>query len=143
MSHRAAEQSKRQSAHDRLPDEVELPVRGWMRRETYDAIVDLVPAVYVLANLRARFGAEIDTPSHSPDDRWTRPRKLAHDFADIHAHVAGSVVDPSSLRPPTWSSDAPSATDRPLCAAYLPVDGGDRAAGVPHIRHRLRWTGSP
>jgi KAP family P-loop domain len=81
------------------------PVRGWMRRETYDAIVDLVPAGYVLDNLRARFGAEIDTPSHSPDDGWTRPRKLAHNFADVHAHVAGSVVDPPSPTQPDSPSD--------------------------------------
>jgi len=34
----------------------------------------------------------------------------------------------ASLRLPTWPSDTPSAPGTRLCAAYLPVDAGGRAA---------------
>ena len=44
----------------------------------------------------------------------------------------------ASLRLAAWSGDAPAAVGRPLCAAYLPVDPGGRAAGLDPKRNQAK-----
>lgn len=62
-----------------------LPVRSGFRRETYDAISLLISPTYVAANLRSRYGAELDDPQYYQDG--ASARVTAHQFLFIHQSV--------------------------------------------------------
>lgn len=64
-----------------------LPSRDRLRRDGYNHIVSLVPGDVVVANLRARYGEEIDSPNENGGSGWTSARRLAHQFAQIHRAV--------------------------------------------------------
>ncbi|MBI2768962.1 MAG: AAA family ATPase [Burkholderiales bacterium] len=70
-----------------------LPVRSDLRRESYDQIASLITPEYLIANLRARYGAEMDNPQYRADGPMAR--KIAHQFAYIHkaANQAGEPED--------------------------------------------------
>ncbi|MFI8730411.1 P-loop NTPase fold protein [Stutzerimonas kunmingensis] len=59
-----------------------LPVRSDLRRETYDALALLISPTYIAANLRSRYGVELDDPQYYQDG--TPARITAHQFVFIH-----------------------------------------------------------
>ena len=59
-----------------------LPVRLDLRRETYDDIASLISPNYIVTNLRARYGVELDDPQYHQEG--TPARITAHQFAFIH-----------------------------------------------------------
>lgn len=59
-----------------------LPVRSDLRRNTYDDISLLISPDYIAANLRSRYGAELDDPQYHQEG--TSARMTAHQFVFLH-----------------------------------------------------------
>lgn len=78
-----------------------LPVRSDLRRESYNAIVKLIDENDIMANLRARYGEELNAPQNYPPREWPHARKFAHQFAAIHAFVAQEASAPHDTTPAT------------------------------------------
>jgi hypothetical protein len=55
-----------------------------------------------LKKLKAQYGAELDTPEYHLGDEMPYERRLAHQFAYIHAHVRQAA----DTRPPAGNEDA-------------------------------------
>lgn len=64
-----------------------LPRPADFAREQYNSVSHLIPAEYVAANLRLRYGAELDTPQNYPPDIMAQPRRVAHQFMTVHQAV--------------------------------------------------------
>jgi hypothetical protein len=64
-----------------------LPRPSDFQRREYDNVSHVIPAEYIAANLRQRYGAELDNPQNYPDDRMPQPRRVAHQFMNVHQHV--------------------------------------------------------
>jgi hypothetical protein len=64
-----------------------LPRPADFSREQYNSVSNLISAEYVATNLRLRYGAELDTPQYHAPDTMAQPRRLAHQFINIHQHV--------------------------------------------------------
>jgi hypothetical protein len=64
-----------------------LPKPADFGREQYDSVSRLVAAEYVAANLRMRYGAELDTPQSYPPDTMPQPRRVAHQYMTVHNYV--------------------------------------------------------
>lgn len=65
-----------------------LPVRSSLNRRNYDSISELVSSDFIVANLRARYGVELDEPQYHPAGEFSIARKIAHQFMAIHNQVA-------------------------------------------------------
>ncbi|MNV03569.1 KAP family P-loop domain protein [compost metagenome] len=59
-----------------------LPIRSDLRRNTYDDIASLISPDYIAANLRSRYGVELDDPQYHQEG--TPARMTAHQFVFIH-----------------------------------------------------------
>ncbi|MES2385619.1 MAG: P-loop NTPase fold protein [Pseudomonadota bacterium] len=68
-----------------------LPVRSSLDRENYDSITGLIPAEFIVENLKRRFGTELDEPQYHPDRSFSSSRKFAHQFVYIHNGLAGDL----------------------------------------------------
>jgi hypothetical protein len=77
-----------------------LPVRGDLRRDSYNAIVQLIDENDIMANLRARYGEELNAPQNYPPREWPHARKFAHQFAAVHALVAQEAAAVHEATPP-------------------------------------------
>jgi hypothetical protein len=64
-----------------------LPRRSDFMRDSYDAIVQLLDPEVIVANLRDRYGADIDTAQFHHDDDVQLARRIALQFAFIHRNV--------------------------------------------------------
>ena len=64
-----------------------LPRPADFDRGQYDSVSHLIPAEYVAANLRLRYGEELDTPQNYPPDTMAQPRRVAHQFMNVHRDV--------------------------------------------------------
>jgi predicted KAP-like P-loop ATPase len=62
-----------------------LPVRSDLRRNSYDDIVSLISPDYIVANLRSRYGVELDDPQYHQEG--STARMTAHQFVFIHQSV--------------------------------------------------------
>lgn len=81
-----------------------LPVRSDLRRETYDAIALLISPAYITANLRSRYGAELDDPQYYQDG--SPARITAHQFVFIHqSALAEQQPQPVTKSGPENSSE--------------------------------------
>lgn len=61
-----------------------LPSPADFRREQYTSVTYILPGEYVAANLRQRYGLELDTPQEYPPETMTQSRRVAHQFMEIH-----------------------------------------------------------
>jgi hypothetical protein len=68
-----------------------LPRPGDLRREQYNSLSELVPAQYIAANLMRRLGGELENPQQYPDENWSAPRRLAHQFMYLHQYVLQEI----------------------------------------------------
>ncbi|MEL5350487.1 P-loop NTPase fold protein [Serratia nevei] len=64
-----------------------LPRPADFRREQYNAVTRLLPGDYVSANLRQRYGPELDTPQEYPPETMMQARRVAHQFMGVHLYV--------------------------------------------------------
>jgi KAP-like P-loop domain-containing protein len=64
-----------------------LPRRSELRRESYDAIGKLLDVDVIVANLKQRYGAELNAPEYYHGDDVPLPRRIAHQFVFIHMKV--------------------------------------------------------
>lgn len=64
-----------------------LPSPEDFQRRHYDSVTQLLPAEYVAANLRRRYGHELDTPQEYPPESMAQPRRVAHQFMGVHLYV--------------------------------------------------------
>jgi len=64
-----------------------LPSPGDFGRDEYDSVTHLIPGAYVAANLRLRYGEELDSPQHYPRDTLMQSRRIAHQFMTVHHDV--------------------------------------------------------
>ncbi|MGB5853407.1 MAG: P-loop NTPase fold protein [Rhodanobacter sp.] len=64
-----------------------LPRPADFRREQYNSVTSILPGEYVAANLRQRYGPELDTPQEYPPETMTQSRRVAHQFMGIHLYV--------------------------------------------------------
>lgn len=85
-----------------------LPVRSDLLRDSYNAIVQLIDANDIMANLRARYGEELNAPHNYPPSEWPHARKFAHQFAAIHAFVAQEAAAAPETTPPTEDDPRPA-----------------------------------
>lgn len=85
-----------------------LPVRSDLRRDSYNAIVQLIDENDIMANLRARYGEELNAPLIYPPREWPNARKFAHQFAAIHAIVAQEAVAAAETTPPIDDDPQPA-----------------------------------
>ncbi|WP_085585642.1 MULTISPECIES: P-loop NTPase fold protein [unclassified Pseudomonas] len=80
-----------------------LPVRSDLRRETYDSIASLISPDYIAANLRSRYGVDLDDPDYYQEG--TPAQIIAHQFVYIHKHaLAEQQMQPeggAELGPPS------------------------------------------
>lgn len=66
-----------------------LPHRSDFDRENYDAVVGLIDPDWIVANLKQRYGIELDAPEYYHGSETPRARCVAHQFAFIHLKVRG------------------------------------------------------
>ena len=64
-----------------------LPSPADFEREQYNAVTHILPGEYIAANLRQRYGHELDTPQEYPPEAMTQSRRVAHQFIGVHLHV--------------------------------------------------------
>jgi predicted KAP-like P-loop ATPase len=64
-----------------------LPTRSDLRRNVYDEVVSIISPEYVVSNLRARYGPEIEQPQYRIEGSAVA-RRIAHQFAYIHQAVS-------------------------------------------------------
>lgn len=65
-----------------------LPRPADFRREQYNSVTNILPGEYVAANLRQRYGPELDTPQEYPPETMTQSRRVAHQFMGVHLYVS-------------------------------------------------------
>jgi len=80
-------------------------------RDRYNAVARVLSADYVAANLRQRYGPELDAPQEYPPETMTQARRVAHQFMVVHRYVlaheqtanqqAGAREVPDEERPDT------------------------------------------
>jgi len=79
-----------------------LPRPADFRREEYDAATNLVPAMFIAANLSHRYGEQLAPPQQYPGEDLPLALRVAHQFMCIHQHVIQQQDDPlSNDDPPT------------------------------------------
>lgn len=61
-------------------------------RSEYDAVTRLLSGDYIVANLRERFGEELDDPQEYLQDSIPLARRIAHQFTYIHRYVLQQVT---------------------------------------------------
>lgn len=64
-----------------------LPRPADFQREQYDSLTNILPGEYVAANLRQRYGHELDIPQEYPPETMAQSRRVAHQFMGIHLYV--------------------------------------------------------
>ncbi|MBY6308309.1 KAP family P-loop NTPase fold protein [Alcaligenes faecalis] len=64
-----------------------LPRPADFQREEYDSVTNILPGEYIAANIRQRYGSELDTPQEYPPETMMQPRRVAHQFMRIHLYV--------------------------------------------------------
>jgi hypothetical protein len=64
-----------------------LPVRSSFDRRNYDSVSELVPAEFIVGNLKQRYGPELNDPKYYPDESFSMARKVAHQFVYLHNSV--------------------------------------------------------
>ncbi|MDB5874638.1 MAG: P-loop domain protein [Ramlibacter sp.] len=64
-----------------------LPRPADFRREQYNSVTHLLAGEYVAANLRQRYGPELETPQEYPPETMTQSRRVAHQFMGVHLYV--------------------------------------------------------
>lgn len=74
-----------------------LPRPADFRRNQYDSVSHLIPAEYVAANLRLRYGEELDVPQNYPPDTMAQPRRIAHQFITVHKAVLAEHATSQSV----------------------------------------------
>lgn len=65
-----------------------LPRPADFRREQYNSVTHVLPGEYIAANLRQRYGPELDTPQEYPVETMAQSRRIAHQFMKIHLYVS-------------------------------------------------------
>jgi len=58
-----------------------------LMRDSYDTIAKMIDPQIILSKLKGEYGVELDTPEYRLDDERPYERRLAHQFAYLHAHV--------------------------------------------------------
>lgn len=64
-----------------------LPRPADFGRKQYNSVSQLIPAEYMVANLRLRYSTELDSPQSHPADTMAQPRRVAHQFMAVHQYV--------------------------------------------------------
>ncbi|WP_199932131.1 MULTISPECIES: KAP family NTPase [unclassified Stenotrophomonas] len=64
-----------------------IPRPGDFDRRQYDSVSKLVGADYIAAKLRGRYGAELDSPEEYLAEGMDQPRRVAHQFMNVHIFV--------------------------------------------------------
>ncbi|CAJ3967924.1 KAP P-loop protein [Burkholderia pseudomallei] len=85
-----------------------LPRPADFERGQYNSVSHLIPAEYVAANLRLRYGVELDNPNYYPPDTMAQPRRVAHQFMAVHQHVLQELhaaAQPAVEEEPTDDQD--------------------------------------
>ena len=82
-----------------------LPRPADFEREQYNSVTDILPGEYIAANLRQRYGPELDKPQEYLSEAMTQSRRVAHQFMRIHLYVLQhpseadtAVIDGDGLR---------------------------------------------
>ena len=76
-----------------------LPRRADFRREAYDAVARLINPDFIVANLKQRYGAELDTPTFYHDSETRLARRIADQFTYIHLKVDEEKAQPGAAVP--------------------------------------------
>ena len=64
-----------------------LPRPADFSRENYNSVSRIIRAEYVAANLRQRYGDELNAPEYHAPETMAQSRRIAHQFMSIHQHV--------------------------------------------------------
>jgi hypothetical protein len=64
-----------------------IPRAADFDRDKYDAVSKLITAEYAAANLCLRYGKELDNPQSDPPATMAQPRRIAHQFMNVHQYV--------------------------------------------------------
>lgn len=73
-----------------------LPHRADFDRGSYDAVAKLIEPDFIVANLKRRYGVELDTPQFHHGNETSLPRRIAHQFTYIHVKVQEENADAAS-----------------------------------------------
>ena len=76
-----------------------LPHRADFRREAYDAVARLINPDFIVANLKQRYGAELDAPTFYHDSETPLARRIADQFTYIHLKVDEEKAQPAAPVP--------------------------------------------
>jgi len=79
--------------------ETGLSHKADLRRDAYDAITKLVDPEIIVAKLKAKVGAELDTPEYYLGDEIPYERRLAHQFAYVYAQARQAADSPQAAGP--------------------------------------------
>jgi len=85
-----------------------IPRPGDFERRQYDSVSKLVGADYIAANLKARYGAELDVPQEYPPEAMDQARRLAHQFMNVHMRRCPDIeqlggLEANPLRQGDWT----------------------------------------
>lgn len=75
-----------------------LPHRADFDRGNYDAVVELIDPDYLMANLKQRYGAELDAAEYDHGSEAPLPRRIANQFAYIHMEVRKAKTKPDKQK---------------------------------------------
>ncbi|GAB3055952.1 KAP family P-loop NTPase fold protein [Stenotrophomonas tumulicola] len=64
-----------------------IPRPGDFDRRQYDSVSKLVGADYIAAKLKEQYGAELDSPEEYPAEGMDQPRRVSHQFMNVHIFV--------------------------------------------------------
>lgn len=73
-----------------------LPQRADFDRGNYDAVAGLIDPDFIVANLKQRYGAELDAPEFYHGSETPFARRIAHQFVYIHLKVHEEKAQPES-----------------------------------------------
>jgi len=76
-----------------------LPHRADFDRGNYDAVERLIDPGFLMANLKRRYGAELDAPEFHHGSETPLARRIAHQFAYIHLKVHEEKARPEPKGP--------------------------------------------
>lgn len=64
-----------------------LPRPADFRQRQYDSVTNILPSEYIAANLRRRYGAQLDTPQEYPPETIAQSLRVAHQFMAVHLYL--------------------------------------------------------
>lgn len=72
--------------------ETGIPRPSDFRRDQYNSVSGIIEPQFIAANLRSRYGPQLDDPIRYPDDGMPKGLRVAHQFMGVHQQAIAAVI---------------------------------------------------